>query len=42
MLRATTSQRLLSSLVSSDCICDHIHTAINVASHNAIHFSCKL
>jgi len=29
MLRATASQRQL-SLVGSDCICNHMHNAINV------------
>jgi len=39
---ATVSQRQLSSLMSNDYICNHIHNAINIAWHNAIHFSCKL
>jgi len=40
MLRATSSQRQLSSLVSSYCICNYIHNATNVAEHKAIAFSC--
>jgi len=31
MLRSTASQRQLASLVSSDCICNYIHNATNVA-----------
>jgi len=31
MLLATASQQQLSSLVSSDCICNRIRNAINVA-----------
>jgi len=31
MLYATASQGQLSSLVSSDCICNHMHDVTNVA-----------
>jgi len=31
MLLAIASQRQLSSLMSNDCICNHIHITINVA-----------
>jgi len=42
LLRATASQQQLESLVSRDCICNHIHNIANVAWPNEIHFSCKL
>jgi len=36
MFHATASQRQLASLVSNNCICNHIHYTTNVVQHNAI------
>jgi len=42
MFHATASQRQLASLVSNNCICNHIHYTTNVVQHNAIHFCLSL